>query len=328
MPSGIVRAALAMSYSAVIAGTMPVEAVETFRRSCDGSAVVDVGEGHFLNATDEDNVIRLYKHGDGKPVEEFALDEFLKTEVDKKGVPKEADIEGVARLGTRLYWIGSHGRDKKGELERSRHRLFCTAQIGHGAATRLEPVGRPFTGLLRSLEQLDAPIGTALQAAEPLAPDEGGINIEGLGASVDEGLLIGFRSPLIAGKALVVELRNPAAVVEHGAEPTFAKPVLLNLGGSGIRAIEPKSDGRSASAYWLLAGPTGAGPSHLYEWQIGAEPTRRSDIVLPTDYGAGEGLMTFSGGLLAAMDGGEIGAPSCKDRPIDTRSFAIETLVK
>ena len=72
------------------------------------------------------------------------------------------------------------------------------------------------------------------------------------------------------------------------------------------------------------------GQSRLYEWQVGAEPTPVRDVVLPKEHGAGEGLMVdvSSSRLLVSMDGGHIGTTPCKDRPIDTRSFVIETVEK
>src|SRR4051794_25038847 len=49
---------------------------ETFKGACDGSAVVAAGDGYFLNATDEDNILRLYKLGRPAPVRQFDLSAF------------------------------------------------------------------------------------------------------------------------------------------------------------------------------------------------------------------------------------------------------------
>ena len=87
---------------ALVGPDVPV--ARTAARACDGSAIVDVGGGHLLNATDEDNVIRLYANGViARPISEFNLNAFLKPAVNKRGIPKEVDIEGVARIDSRLY---------------------------------------------------------------------------------------------------------------------------------------------------------------------------------------------------------------------------------
>ena len=39
----------------------PAAPAQTFPQACDGSAIVSVGKGYFLNASDEDNIIRLYR---------------------------------------------------------------------------------------------------------------------------------------------------------------------------------------------------------------------------------------------------------------------------
>jgi hypothetical protein len=55
-------------------------------------------------------------------------------------------------------------------------------------------------------------------------------------------MLIGFRNPRpeIGGveKALLINLNNPEEVVLSGAAPDFDPPLLLDLGGLGIRSIE------------------------------------------------------------------------------------------
>jgi hypothetical protein len=89
---------------------------------CDASAAVAIAPTMFIVANDEDNMLRVYWHNKpGKPVHEFDLSSFLEPE------PKqEADIEGVTRLGDRVYWITSHGTNKDGKQRPSRHRLFAT----------------------------------------------------------------------------------------------------------------------------------------------------------------------------------------------------------
>lgn len=69
----------------------------------------------------------------------------------------------------------------------------------------------------------------------PKAP--GGLNIEGLASTPDGSLLIGFRNPIPNGRALLLPMLNPAEVV-NGETARFGDPVLLELGGLGIRSID------------------------------------------------------------------------------------------
>ncbi len=137
---------------------------------------------------------------------------------------KETDLEGVAEVNERLYWIGSHGRDGDGKLEVERRALFATDRE-HQA---LKPVGTAYSLLLNALLEEDKDwklgltnaIGDADKDAlckKPrsdktrcLAPEENGLNIEGLGCLPEEGsVLIGLRNPLGPnGNALLLPLRK------------------------------------------------------------------------------------------------------------------------
>jgi hypothetical protein len=76
-------------------------------------------------------------------------------------------------------------------------------------------------------------------------------SIEGLAATPDGRLLIGFRNPLRGGKgkALLVTLLNPLEVIE-GKKARFANPIDLDLDHSGIRSIEF----RKKNEYLIIAG--------------------------------------------------------------------------
>ncbi len=289
--------------------------------ACDGSAIAPAGEGHFWNASDDDNTIRLYAIGHAPPVREHDLTAFLTPELSKRGDPKEVDIEAVARIGTRLYWIGSHGNDRNGHRETSRERLFATEMRHRGAASTLEPVGTPFRGLRGALLRLPGATGAALVAAAPKAPESGGLNIEGLAATA-QGLLIGLRSPLVDGRAIVLPLVNASAVVERGVPPAIGAPWLLDLGGRGVRAIE--STGSVPDEYWVLAGATGSGGTFaLYRWRLGASPQAVPSAALRGSLrGSPEGLMRSDDGhLLASLDGGDL--DGCKSAAPPARRFRV-----
>jgi hypothetical protein len=208
----------------------------------DASAAVGYKRGTslFLVASDEDRertFLRLYDATqDGGPVREFEVPpDFLAVDEDHP----EVDLEGAACVGSRIYWIGSHSRNKEGEYRSSRHRLFAT-HLNKGVPV---PVGRPYKTLVQDL-------GLDIDQRRP--PKEGGLSIEGLCTTREPGeLLIGLRSPLIEDKAMLIPLRNADEVIDPGVEPEFGTPILLDLGGLGVRSIDYWSE---RDTYLIIAG--------------------------------------------------------------------------
>ena len=76
--------------------------------------------------------------------------------------------------------------------------------------------------------------------------------------------MIGFRNPIPNGKALLVPLENPHAVIARNEKPKLGKPILLDLGGLGMRSIE-YSDAKKT--YFIIAGPYDNNDGfQLYQW--------------------------------------------------------------
>ena len=256
---------------------------------CNASAGLRFGEGMFVVADNENaapTLLHLYKAGQGGP--ELAVGRIAKEAVAQVADGSlEMDLEGAARLGPLVYWIGSHsageangpgegnGPGAAGAPRPNRQRLFATrlglesGDKGKGVAVTVEPVGRPYQTLLADLEADPryAPFGLD-QAAKLPGKAKDGLNIEGLAATPNGQLLIGFRNPLPQGKALVAPLTNPGAVLA-GEAARFGEPVLLELGGLGIRSLEMVN-----GSLLIVAGPSGPGnpkdgpaiPSALYRW--------------------------------------------------------------
>jgi Protein of unknown function (DUF3616) len=239
--------------------------ITIYRLLCDASAAVALDADHFVVANDERNQLQLYKRGTAHPVKSVDLSSFLGTQPKK-----ESDLEGAAALGQRIYWLSSHGRNKDAEHQERRHRFFATdVQTGSGGVT-IVPVGsEAYTALQADMLAAPQLRPYKLAEAEKLAPEAvGGFNIEGLAATTDDKLLIGFRNPIRSQKALVVPLENPAAVIK-GEKAQFGTPIELDLGDRGIRSIE-----LVGSSYVIVAGPPGkTGTFKLYRWSGKADNT-------------------------------------------------------
>ncbi len=248
------------------------------------SGAVALSDSHFIVADDEDNKLRTYhRHIPGKPLQTIALSAVFKGLI-ADGEDLEIDIESAAKIEGTVFWLGSHSTSKKGEFRPARHRLFAV-KINSDTKNNylVSAVGDIYTTLIDDLcrdsrfDRYDLD-----KAKKTQAKAIGGLSIEGLAATNEHELLIGFRNPLSGGevkngrlkdgKALVVKLKNPFEVI-HGLKAKFADPIELDLGGFGIREITRYRKNK----YLIVAGPYHeniADEDHkkeegkLYEWSI------------------------------------------------------------
>jgi hypothetical protein len=303
--------------------------ISRYMHACDASAAAAVsGTTFFAAASDEECLLRVYDRGNpGRPVSEANVAEFL--ELDDPD-DLEADIEGVAQLGDRMYWIGSHGRSKKSKVKKNRQRLFATTIDRTGAIIKLRTVDRPYKRLLTDLSNAPAleQFGLAAAAEALKSPeDKDGFNIEGLAPAREQGqLLIGFRNPIPQGMALIVRLANAAALVRGTADAAeLAVGGVLDLRGRGIRALEfvPSLD-----RYLVLAGAfDNSGMFQLYEWSGTPDTAAR---LLTEDMG---GLNPEELLVVESTDReltlqllSDDGTDECKEAPIEQRSFRALTV--
>ncbi len=278
----------------------------TFTHMADASAGETAGNNMIVVANDEDNLLRVYRLPDGgAPVTAWDLAPHMALE--KKS--PEMDVEGSARIGDTIYWITSHAPNKTGKARPNRRRFFATQVREEKGLPRFEPVGRPVTALLDALDRDPrfAAFGLAAAALKP-PKTPGSLNIEALCETESGGLLIGFRSPLPGGAALIAPLDNPAETV-NGQPPRFGAPVLLDLGGNGIRAMI-----RAADGFLILSGSAlSGGEARLYAWggRIDTPPVLRP-VRFPAD--------TTPEGLIAVERGGAADVLVLSDdgtRPVD-----------
>jgi hypothetical protein len=290
----------------------PAETPKVFLGMCDASAAAAIDAERFIVADDEDNVLRVYSRDGGPSLSETDISEFLGNQGKKKA--KEADIEAAAQLGRQVFWIASHGRNAKGKNAPERQRLFATGIEIVSHEVRVQPIGQAYRSLLDDLTKQSDLEKYQLRAAAELAPKApGGLNIEGLAATSNGELLIGFRSPLYEGRALIVPLLNPQETI-RGAGAKFGKAMELDLHGSGIRSIE-----RVGQQYVIIAGSAqdAQEPSRLYRWDGTGKPKLVPNVTLrglnP------EGIAFHPGGsggdyFLLSDDGTrEVAGQDCKD---------------
>ncbi|MDH7598055.1 MAG: DUF3616 domain-containing protein [Sedimentisphaerales bacterium] len=283
----------------------------TFRGCADASAAVQIDHNLVAVAEDEDNVLRIYRIDGGMPVASFDMSGFLR--VDPKF--PEVDIEGAARIGNRIYWISSHGRNKDGKPRPSRYRFFATQIQDEAGRVQLRPVGRPYRQLLtrilaaRQLKGLGLAeaAGVDLKTSKDrrLAPKDEGINIEGLSNCPGGQLYIGLRNPIPRHKALIIPLLNPDKVIEDGKDPEFGGPILLDLEGLGIRDL---CFSAQTNSFYIIAGPSDeTARSVLFRWtgQADDKPIKIMDLQLGIpDWTPEAMVMLEPGKILVLSDDG------------------------
>jgi hypothetical protein len=275
-------AAISLLFAIVLSCCVKVAADEfslstpvLFEGAVDGSAVADVGEGFFVGATDENNEFRLYDVQGGLSSKKLdvGVDAAVKSTLGVEKI-KECDLEGAAKIGDLIFWIGSHGRNKNAEEKKERQVLFATKLSGSGKDAKLKIAGKVYTKLLDDLVSDPALAPFDLGKAAALAPkEEGALNIESLAADGDK-LWIGFRNPKNNAKeALLVPLLNPTDLIKEGARAKLGDPVALKLGGLGVRDMVAWNDG-----FLIIAGDfedrfePSAKPSRVFYWKPGTDP--------------------------------------------------------
>lgn len=318
------------------------------RGACDASAAVltdpTLFDEYLVWNDEKESTGRFRLDGTPLPVERFpaAHARNLQRQLRFQGASGEVDLEGAARLGDRLYIIGSHGRNSSGERRARREQLASVAviQIGDAVSVTVEEGTRPYRDLVRHLAAIDVlrtHVGLERNADPDLAPEKSGISIEGLAAGLDDAsLLLAFRNPLgTDGKAVVLRLRNPGGLVTTGSDPVIDPPMLLQLGGRAVRSIERAPSSMSA-AYLVVGGPVGDGTDFaLFTWSgvSGDDPVGVRGFVEATrgiaDFRP-EGLVIDPSGrriLLLSDDGGRsMSGRECKDLPEEEQRFRMLVL--
>ena len=174
------------------------------------------------------------------------------------------DKEGMTFDGEYFYVVGSLSKYKTAE--------------GPGLARfRFDPQGQQVSGTetVSGLKRFLARNVAELRGMEETKYRDGGINLEGVAWDpVNRRLLLGVRSPVVDGQALVVpvRLRDPRGTFSvANLEVEGGRAIRLPFEGAGIRSIEYDERAR---AFHVI---TGAGPNaekldfKLWEWDGSGE---------------------------------------------------------
>lgn len=178
------------------------------------------------------------------------------------------DLEGITSDGKHFYVVGSQskatGADQAG-----------LARFTFDAASQRATGTQSASGLKKFLADNVA----ELQGLENTKYKDGGINVEGIAWDPqNKRLLLGLRSPVVDGQALIVPLKMRdanAAFSFENLEVEGRKAIRVPLNGAGIRSIEYDE---ARKAFFLL---TGAGPNSekmdfkLWEWSGTEAPALR-----------------------------------------------------
>ncbi len=156
------------------------------------------------------------------------------------------DLEGITTDGTYFYVVSSQSRPKAIAKEGLVRFKFDARSQSAGAVEAI-------SGLKRFLVENVA----ELRGEGDRKGKDGGLNIEGIAWDPrGRRLLLGLRSPVVAGQALLVplRLRDPrGAFSVDNLEVEGSRAIRLPLGGGGVRGIE--HDGR-AGVFRIISGAT------------------------------------------------------------------------
>ncbi|GAB4034991.1 putative Ig domain-containing protein [Spirosoma gilvum] len=314
-------ASYTISYAASAAST----ASSRFHTGTSDASTAQAIDATYMLVGDDDNqVLRLYnRHNSGLPIAGFDYTTSLGLTDLSGGIPRQVNIEASVRIGNRIYWLGSHNNASSGAARPNRNRLFATDMSGSGASTVLSYVGR-YDGLktdlinwdLNNIHGLGANyFGLQASAADGVDPEAAGgvgFGLEGLTVAPDGTTgYLAFRAPIEPTsnrtKALIIPVTNFTSLVSDNptAGPaTFGAPILLDLGGRGIREIKGNGNGQ----YLIVAGPSGnagADPNafKLFTWTGNpADPARQCSADLSGLSGGGGSSIESIVELPATLD--------------------------
>lgn len=269
-----------------------------FSKIYEPSGAAALEEGRVLLVEDESSqslqLIQVNSNG--------SVDELGQPKMSQKATRifknKVRDLEGATSNGEEsIYLITSHTTNKSHKHKAPREQIvrleYLNGKVDHV---------RLYHGLLDAMKKLHPQFAEALSTEKKVSRKKE-INIEALVWNREEkSLLIGLRSPLIEGKAVVVPLQNPDAIFDNEEEAKLKKPILLDLEGDGIRGM---SWDEKKQGYWIIAGDIGKRKEGFTLWFWDKQHNRLTINEEVTNLGFAEGIINVKNrGMLIVKDDG------------------------
>lgn len=222
------------------------------------SAIQQLPDGRFLVVEDEKvrpfSMVTICPDGTSSSIPLVAPAQDADSPLSKLD-----DLEGITVDSAGfIYAITSHSRNSKGNEKKSREKLIQFQIEGnHVVASKV------VTGLKAALTAAHPVLAEAAEVRDAKA--EGGFNIEALEMTADRrSLLLGFRSPLHDGHALIAEIGNPPEIFDASMAPEISPRLdMLDLDGHGIRGM---SYVPGLAGYLVVSGPVGKEQVHFRLW--------------------------------------------------------------
>jgi hypothetical protein len=279
----------------------------------DGSAAVALANNYMAVVDDETNILNVYNRDtSGLPVKSYAYGNLLGLTDISGGVAREIDAEAITPslvTAGRHYILGSLSNQSTGSFNDrpNRNRIFALDIAGTGSATTFSGGGY-YANLKSDLLNWGTANSLGLAASATVGVDPktaAGFNVEAMGFAPDgTTLYVGFRAPLLPAtnriNALIAPVQNFETWFNGGnpaGSPVIGTPILMDLGGRGIREIVRQS----ANVILIVAGDVGSGTlsSQVYRWNGVAA---NAPVLLSGFNATGlnpEGLLNvYSGGVL------------------------------
>jgi len=218
------------------------------RQQCDTvyepSGITQLPDGRIIVVEDEKTrPFSILTLNDNMKIstEPLQTKSFFAKIIESKNIGALGDLEAVDVDDQGfVYAITSHSLTLSGKRSPIREKLV---------RFKVEGNRRSAPGILTDLKKSMISINEKLSAASKVFDnkDLNRLNIEGLSFDkTKETLLIGLRSPVINGKAVIMVMKNPISSFENSETPKFEDdPIYLDLDKGGIRAIayDPKLNG-------------------------------------------------------------------------------------
>lgn len=241
-----------------------MHAFQPFVDIYEPSAVQQLPDGRFLVVEDEKQFpLTLFSIGTDGAITTAPIKRNPDDPDDPLG--KLDDLEGLTLDASgNIYAITSHSRTGDGEEKKSRNKLVRFRIDGNRIGA-----GSVCTTLRAALVAAHPLLAEAAEILD--VKNAGGLNIEAIEIDpATQHLLVGLRSPLQAGQALLARIENPIGIFDRGEAPRIA-PTLqaLDLCGHGVRGL---SWVPALGGFLLVSGPVAREQTQFRLWFWSGQP--------------------------------------------------------